>query len=79
MADDALYRGCAHAAADKLPSDRRNDADWLGGDRIWLAGDWQQAESLLRDIISEHPDFAKAHSDLGSTLGMQGRLQESPT
>ena len=40
------------------------------------AGQTAQAESMLREVLKEKPQSAKAHYELGQVLSRQGRSEE---
>ncbi|WP_138918747.1 tetratricopeptide repeat protein, partial [Nitrospirillum viridazoti] len=41
------------------------------------AGDLPAAEHMLREVVQEHGDSARAHYDLGEVLGLEGRHQDA--
>lgn len=41
------------------------------------AGNYQQAETLLREVLREKPGSAKAHYELGQVLARQSRMPEA--
>jgi hypothetical protein len=41
------------------------------------AGNYQQAETLVREVLREKPESAKAHYELGQILARQSRLPEA--
>jgi hypothetical protein len=41
------------------------------------AGNFQQAETLLREVLREKPESAKAHYELGQVLARQSRMPEA--
>ncbi|TWB21250.1 tetratricopeptide repeat protein [Nitrospirillum amazonense] len=41
------------------------------------AGDLPAAENMLREVVREHGDSARAHYDLGEVLGLEGRHQDA--
>jgi len=41
------------------------------------AGNLSQAESMLRDVIQEKPQSAKAHYELGQVLARQARFADA--
>lgn len=46
-------------------------------DKAVAAGQLTQAETLLREVLQEKPQSAKAHYQLGQVLARQGRPQEA--
>ncbi len=40
-------------------------------------GEWDEAESDLRQVIARHPDSAEAYNRLGTTLQLRGRFEEA--
>lgn len=60
----------ASAAALALPSTKEVDA-------AISAGQWPQAEAMLREVIKERPKSARAHYELGEVLARERRYEDA--
>lgn len=71
------WRPCTPYAEGRMGEETGFEALLARGERLLEAGEFSEAEALLREAAAREPRSARAHSKLGAALARQGRYEEA--